>query len=108
MVEHSVVINEEEAKQPSNTDYMHALESVKFDQNEVNGPAQISGECDLEDPFNEQDTKMTSKKIIENYFTDFTKDEERLIEKTLLQIRDRIRSGAPLSHQIVQSKSEER
>ena len=56
---------------------------------------------DSNEDFNKSTGMNASKRIIENYFMDFTKDEEKLIENTLLQIRDRIRSGVPLSHQIV-------
>ena len=57
---------------------MHALESVKLNDCKLTqNPAQISGECDL---------------MIDN-FMGFTQEEDKLIEKTLLMIRDKIRRG---------------
>ena len=71
MVEHSVTVNEEVADQPA--DYIHALASVKMDQ-----------KIDQE---SQEDHKV------------FSQEEDKFIEKTLLHIRDRIRSGQPLSFQ---------
>ena len=84
MVEHSVVVHEEVDEA---ADYLQALDCAKFEQQPLSSDTnQKSGECEIENP--------------SNPMLGFTKDEDNIIEKTLLQIRDRIRSGLPLSHQI--------
>ena len=89
MVEHSVVVNEES---PSvDADYLQALESVKFDM--VAAGADLifkSGEVDLE-----QRNAMIGKGL-----ANFSPEEDKMIEMSLLHIRDKIRNGLPLSHQL--------
>ena len=93
MVEHSIVVNEE-VKNEDDADYLKALQSAKFDQIVMNLDSnRRSGECEIEQRIDGQ---------IFNKVAEFSREEEKIIEKTLLQIRDRIRSGLPLSHQINQ------
>ena len=48
MVEHSVVINDDDSPDQIDADYMHALESAKFDMvAAIVEPALTSGEVDL-------------------------------------------------------------
>jgi len=89
MVEHSVVINDDDSPSQIDADYMHALDSVKFDLIAARiGPAYKSGEFDMEQSSDKQN-KVNAH---------FGPEEEKLIEISLMQIRDRIRNGQPLSH----------
>ena len=92
MVEHSVVVNEES---PSvDADYLQALESVKFDMVAIaSGPVLASGEVDLVG-----NEAGSGESVLKNNYMGFTEDDDAMIESTLIQMRNRIRSGLPLSH----------
>ena len=90
MVEHSVVVNEEVNDEDA-VDYMQAIDSVKFDQSALdsNPLSNIqSGEIALQ---NADGNRRNN--ILSNNFMVYTKEEERIIEKGILEIRDRIRKG---------------
>ena len=90
MVEHSVVVNEEVNDEDA-VDYMQAIDSVKFDQSALdsNPLSNIqSGEIALQ---NADGNRRNN--ILSNNFMAYTKEEERIIEKGILEIRDRIRKG---------------
>ena len=101
MVEHSVVMNEESEAQIIVSDYMKALESVKLDQVvSVDSAPNQSGEFNLEHDI-ESGEDINGKK---NKLLKLSNEDDVFVEKILMQIRDRIRGGIPLSHQIANDR----
>ena len=76
MVEHSVVIKDDDSPSQIDADYMHALDSVKFDliAARTAEPAYKSGEFDMEQPDDKQHKLRTR----------FGPEEEKLIEISLM------------------------
>ncbi len=78
MVEHSVVVNEESPDMDA--DYLHALESVKFDIAAGSlEPALTSGEVDLIG-----NEAGSGESVLKNNFMGFNKEEDAMIESTLM------------------------
>ena len=97
MVEHSLVVNEEANEEEA--DYLKALQSAKFDRCPLGSDSdKKSGECDAMVWKDGSSGGGVSGKRFKNNLMGFNQEEDKMIEKTLLQIRDRIRSGQPLSH----------
>ena len=104
MVEHSVVVNEEVNDEDA-VDYMQAIDSVKFDKSALdsNPLSNIqSGEIALQ---NADGNRRNN--VLSNNFMEYTKEEERIIEKGILEMRDRIRKGQPLAHQMALNLTEQ-
>lgn len=78
MVEHSVVVNEEAAGHEQ-ADYMKALQSAMNDHDMGRDGSSGGG--------------ASKGRVLKNNFVGFTREEDLIIERTLLQIRDRIRNG---------------
>ena len=75
MVEHSVVINDDDSPSQIDADYMHALDSVKFDLIAARTePAYKSGEFDMESQCDKQHGLNAR----------FGPEEEKLIEISLM------------------------
>ena len=75
MVEHSVVINDDDSPDQIDADYMHALDSVKFDLIAARTePAYKSGEFDMESQCDKQHGLNAR----------FGPEEEKLIEISLM------------------------
>ena len=101
MVEHSVVVNEE-VKEEDENDYMAALESMKLDHGVFARqlPATVSGEASIIQNEVGLPEAFAEAGFRTNNFMQFTEEENKIIEQSLILMRNKIRTGKLLSHQV--------
>ena len=98
MVEHSLAVNEEAIDK---ADYLQAIYSAKFDHDGLSSSQEQNHHGETSDytmAGKDGSSGGGASKPLKNNFVGFSREEDQMIEKTLMQIRDRIRKGQPLSH----------